>query len=515
MRSDILILFVAAREFGRFFGISLSRIPNAVWQEWDRWRSRGSIVVFGVGIDERAAAKVEAACQEAGIRARVFSVSESMQLVDLCAGLAATVQHSRSNGGDCWLEMPRWIPGALRSTINNWFPAVDVALEPDVTRFQVFPTVPKRNRPQMLRPPSPEAQRSQSTTAAVGTKPAVPKLYESHSGPMYSLPDPHRHLKDRYEKTLKQIGMIGRSSAYWTIVERSAALAASDVPVLILGESGTGKELLARFIHAMSDRPHGPFVALNCTALPRELVESTLFGHRKGSFTGAIEDAPGKFRQADGGTLFLDEIGDLPLDLQPKLLRILEDQMVEPVGGNRAWKVNVRILAATNTDVSQMLRTGRLRPDLYYRLKVGVCQLPSLKERRDDIYPIVRKTLERLSARYEQSREISNIGMQFLVAQDWPGNIRELVHFVEAAFLLSKAAEIGPEDLQFVDQGMAAQANLDLPPLEEGFSMIAFMADVRRRLIKRAMDIGGSPTRAAKLLGISPQALAKAMKRIE
>lgn len=515
MGSENLILFVAAGEFGRFFGIPLSRIPNAVWREWEHWRSRGTLIVFGDGVNESEAVKVERACAEAGMCVRIFGVSSAMPVVDLCAGLAATVQFARANTSSCWLEIPDWISGRLRSTINSWLPAVDAELASGAKRYQVSPTVPKSNRPPMLQPPSPDAQPAQSTTRAVGTKHSEQSTPAAHSGPMYSLADPHAHLKSRFGQILKHVGMVGRTKEFWAIVERSAALAASDVPILILGESGTGKELLARFIHAVSDRASGPFVALNCTAIPRELVESTLFGHRKGSFTGAIEDATGKFRQADGGTLFLDEIGDLPLDLQPKLLRILEDQMVEPVGGNRAWKVNVRILAATNTDVTNMVRTGRLRADLYYRLKVGVCQLPSLRQRNDDIYPIVRRTLERLSERYGRSCEITPEGTRFLRGQQWPGNIRELVHFVEAAFLLSTSENIGPQDLQLVDQGMATQANLDLPPLEEGFSMIEFLAEVRRRLIQRAMDVGGSPTRAAKLLGVSPQALMKAMKRFE
>ena len=512
MASDILILFLAARDFGRFLGIPLSRTPNTVRQEWEHWRSRGTLLVFGIGVDEYEAARVERACQEGGIRAHVFGVSDGMQVADLCAGLAAAVHIAQTARSPCWLEIPSWMPGVLRNTIHNWFPAVDADSGSGVDRYQAQPTLPTRERPPMRRPSSPETHEAQLPTRVSTTKPTSSPTRKHEPMPMYCLADPYEHLKSRFDEKLQKIGMMGRTKAYWTVVERSAALAASDVPILILGESGTGKELVARFIHAVSDRPNGPFVALNCTAIPRELAESALFGHRKGSFTGAIEDAPGKFRQADGGTLFLDEIGDLPLDLQPKLLRILEDQMVEPVGGNRAWKVDVRILAATNTDVAQMVRSGRLRSDLYYRLKVGVCQLPPLRDRRDDVYPIVRRAMKRLSERYGKSCDVSSDGMQFLLAQEWPGNIRELVHFLEAAFLLSGKGELGPDDLQLVDQSMTVQSNLDLPPIVDGFSMITYLADIRRRLIDRAMEIGRTPTRAAKLLGVSPQALTKSMK---
>ena len=241
---------------------------------------------------------------------------------------------------------------------------------------------------------------------------------------------------DRTERRFEQI--VGESSALESVLDQVRRVAPTDSTALILGETGTGKELIARAIHHISDRCGRPFVKLNCAAIPFDLLESELFGHEKGAFTGAIAQKMGRFEMADTGTLFLDEIGDIPLALQPKLLRVLQEQEFERLGSGRTHRVNVRLVAATHRDLTQMVNRNEFRSDLYYRLNVFPVVLPPLRERREDIVPLVSYFVESFSRRI--GKPINDIPQETLTAfkaYDWPGNIRELQNLIERAIILS------------------------------------------------------------------------------
>jgi formate hydrogenlyase transcriptional activator len=232
--------------------------------------------------------------------------------------------------------------------------------------------------------------------------------------------------------------IVGVESGLRAVMERVELVARSDAPVLIFGETGTGKELVARAIHNRSARHQGPFDRVNCGAIPPELIDSQLFGHERGAFTGAVEARRGWFERADGGTLFLDEIGDLPLELQPKLLRALQEQEFERLGSGQTIRVNVRVVAATNQDLAQLVADKEFRADLYYRLNVIPIFLPPLRERVEDIPLLVEHFVSKLSARLNKPIDlIPNDVMEALKAFDWPGNIRELQNFVERAIVFS------------------------------------------------------------------------------
>jgi transcriptional regulator with GAF, ATPase, and Fis domain len=304
--------------------------------------------------------------------------------------------------------------------------------------------------------------------------------------------------------------MVGRSAAMQRVFAQIARTAASMAPVLILGETGTGKELAARAIHDAGPRCHGPFIALNCAALPRELVESELFGHRRGAFSGALTDCPGLFRAAAGGTLLLDEITEMVPELQAKLLRVLQERTVRPVGSTSEEPVDVRILASTNRDPAGALRSGQLRPDLYYRLCVTSLTMPSLRRRRDDIPALVEyhlaKLNRRLSSTAMQVRGVAPEAMRLLVAHDWPGNVRELFNVVENAFTMG-APLIRPEALE-----LAGDEPADAPA-DDGPRLATF-EEHERSLIERTLaQTRGNKLRAARELGISRKKLYARMAR--
>ena len=239
--------------------------------------------------------------------------------------------------------------------------------------------------------------------------------------------------------------MIGHSPAFVSVLNQVRIIAKSDSVTLIQGETGTGKEVIARAIHNESLRSRGPFVKLNCAAIPGALLESELFGHERGAFTGAIAQTIGRFQQADNGTLFLDEIGDLPLELQPKLLRALQEQEFERLGGGRTIRVNVRVVAATNQDLAQMVSARQFRADLYYRLNVIPIFLPPLRERSSDIPALVEHFVRKFSARFNKPIDsIPEDVMECLKLHDWPGNIRELQNFIERAVVLSPGPVLRP-----------------------------------------------------------------------
>jgi len=287
--------------------------------------------------------------------------------------------------------------------------------------------------------------------------------------------------------------LITRSSAMEDLLSQARRVAASDASVCIFGASGTGKELLARAIHRASPRAEAPFVAVNCGAIPEGLLESELFGHKKGSFTGAVADRRGLFQAAQGGTLFLDEIGDMPLPLQVKLLRALEERKIRPVGSHEQYDVDVRVIAATHRKLEERIASGEFREDLYYRLNVVKLYIPTLAERREDIPLLANHFLTRLAERYRRGRlSLSPEATQILVSAPWPGNVRQLLNVIEQAVALA-ATEMIPESLvrQALDAG-----DTSLTPLDE--ARRAFERDYLVRILKIT---GGNVTKAARLAG--------------
>ncbi len=242
-------------------------------------------------------------------------------------------------------------------------------------------------------------------------------------------------------------GLIARSSSMLRIFSLIEHLSESDATVLISGDSGTGKELIARAIHVHSPRRRGPFVAVNCGALPGELLESELFGHVRGAFTGAVRDRNGRFELAKGGTIFLDEIGDMPLHLQVKLLRVLQEKTFERVGDSHTRSTDARIIAATNKDLPKAVLDGEFREDLYYRLRVVPISVPPLRSRREDIEPLIRHLFSRVSRRHDRAVILSPEAMRDLLSYDWPGNVRELENALEYAVAVSQTQTIHPQDL--------------------------------------------------------------------
>ena len=294
--------------------------------------------------------------------------------------------------------------------------------------------------------------------------------------------------------------IVGKSAKMRRIFEIVSHI--SDVPanVLIIGESGTGKELVARAIHYNSPRCRGPFIPVNCAAIPETLLESELFGYLRGAFTDAKKDRKGLFQEASGGTLFLDEISEVPVNLQAKLLRVIEDKEVRPLGANQGEKVDVRILAASNRDLEQLVSEGRFRQDLFYRLNVIRVDLPPLKERPEDIPLLVEHFLQKFSQKTK--RKVTGVAEEVLAAlvnYHWPGNVRELEHTIERAFLLGKGEKIGLNDLP---SQLLARSGREAP-LEEAVSRGYTLRDLEREYIKKVLEtMGGNKTEAAKILGV-------------
>jgi two-component system, NtrC family, nitrogen regulation response regulator GlnG len=315
--------------------------------------------------------------------------------------------------------------------------------------------------------------------------------------------------------------LVGRSPALLEIFKTVGRVAARDVPVLITGESGSGKEVVARAIHAASPRTIGAFVAVNTAAIPRELLESELFGHERGAFTGAIAARAGRFREASGGTLFLDEIGDMTMDLQAKLLRVLQDGQVTPVGGSAAETIDVRILAATHRDLDVAVAEGRFREDLLYRLRVVPIHVPPLRERRED----VRALAEHFVSRYAEElavaqRYLADETLELLERQRWPGNVRELENAIKRALVLSTGEVLTPQDFEFLGEtatpargGFEAQLRGEIEKaIEQGGDAVYrdLLERVERPLIEAALlRTEGNQIRAARVLGINRNTLRK------
>lgn len=301
-------------------------------------------------------------------------------------------------------------------------------------------------------------------------------------------------------------GIVGQSAAMHEIFQRVSAAGASRGTVLIIGESGTGKELVARAIHELSANSNAPFVPVNCSALPRELIESELFGYRRGAFSGATMEYQGLFRAAEGGSLFLDEVTEMAPDTQAKLLRVLQERAIRPVGAVKEVPVNVRIIASTNRDPHEAVRRGQLREDLYYRLNVNTIVLPPLRERRDDIPPLVDYFLTYFAERLGvPRREIEPAALSTLEQYNWPGNIRELMNVIESAYTFGRSVQIARADLPMPMTLLAVPARPAETPAAS--SSLSF-ADAERDLIVRALtSTSGNKLQAAKLLGISRKKL--------
>jgi transcriptional regulator with PAS, ATPase and Fis domain len=296
--------------------------------------------------------------------------------------------------------------------------------------------------------------------------------------------------------------LIGSSKVFGRVLDAARRVAATDITVLIEGESGTGKELLAQGIHRHSRRA-GPMIAVNCAAIPEGLLESELFGHERGAFTGAIRTRPGRFELARGGTLFLDEIGDMPLTMQAKILRALQDRKIERVGGTRSIDVDVRIIAATHQNLTRLVSEGKFRMDLFYRLQGVHLRLPALRDRIEDLRELIDVFLANARRRQGRGVLLSDEALQCLKAYDWPGNVRELQHVLEGAALLSDGV-IRPDDLPpAIQRGEAPQS-----PRQLGESLDATIANIEREMIVQALRRSdGVQTRAARLLGIAEASL--------
>jgi len=307
--------------------------------------------------------------------------------------------------------------------------------------------------------------------------------------------------------------LVGESPAIRRLREEIARAAPTNGRVLILGENGTGKELVARLIHSLSLRKEEPFIEVNCAAIPEDLIESELFGHVRGAFTGAVETKRGKFELADGGTLLLDEIGDMSLKTQSKVLRVLQEQTFEPVGGSVGRQVDVRVLAATNKDLTQEIGRGQFREDLYFRLNVIPLKVPPLRERREDVSPLARHFLERFAGEYGLRREIAPEAMEALVRYDWPGNVRELRNTLERMVIMTAEEVIRVRDLPAAVRS-GKEGEESLWEALDGFGSLkkAREAFERRFIARRLEEAGGNVVRAAELLGLERSHLYRKLK---
>jgi len=303
-------------------------------------------------------------------------------------------------------------------------------------------------------------------------------------------------LKDIVLCELEEESIITRSPAFQKVLDTAKTVSEYDVNILIEGETGTGKSLLAKYIHYLSPRRDGPFVKVNCAAIPESLLEAELFGYVKGAFTGAVRDKPGKVELAEGGTLFLDEIGDMPLHLQAKILHLVQEKEFERLGDTKTRRANVRIIASTNKNLRELIKQGQFREDLYYRLSVVKLLLPPLRERKEDIPALVNYFIEKYSRKYSRKiRSITSEAMRILLSYNFPGNVRELENVIEHAVITCRGTLIKQEDLQI------EMENNSMEMIEE------------RERIKRVLEeVGGNKSLAAKILGMHRTTLWRKLK---
>ena len=306
----------------------------------------------------------------------------------------------------------------------------------------------------------------------------------------------NQRLKAPTQAKLKNRIFVTPASPMTGVLSKITKLAATPLNVLVHGETGTGKELVAQELHDQSTRASKPFIAVNCAAIPATLLESTLFGHERGAFTGATRSQPGKFTQADGGTLFLDEIGDLPLELQSKLLRVIQEKIVEPLGASKGIPVDLKLICATHHDLDTAVRAGRFRQDLFFRIAGAVIEIPALRDRQQDIVPLAELFIQELGV----EKQLTGEARKKLTAHAWPGNVRELQQTVARAAFLADGKEIEAADLELVGLGWSAE--MRILGLEQ--AQLAFT----REYVNKALDQNqGRRTETAAVLGISERTL--------
>ena len=323
----------------------------------------------------------------------------------------------------------------------------------------------------------------------------------------------NRELRERLHEVQGPHDIVCASPAMREILRLAQRVAQKpDTTVLILGESGVGKEVLARFIHNASPRCRGKFFAVNCAAISQGLIESTLFGHERGAFTGADRRKKGFFEYAEGGTLFLDEIGDLPFEAQAKLLRALQEKTIQRVGGNEGIKVNVRVLCATNQDLEELVKEGKFRQDLYYRINVFPIEIPPLRRRKEDILPLATYFLKKALARDIDGPFFTSGAERILLDHPWPGNVRELANAMERAVIMAGDVPITAEHLSFLRPGQPeiSLKEFKLPP--EGIDLEEFEKDIIRQALKLADN---NQSKAARLLGLTRSKLRTRVKQLE
>ncbi len=323
-------------------------------------------------------------------------------------------------------------------------------------------------------------------------------------------------LLKKYEKEIEALGTAAKpsfieihSKAYKHVLVVANKVAPFDSTVLITGETGAGKEVMAKYIHRLSPRSKGPFIAVNCGALPESLLESELFGHKAGAFTGAIKDRVGLFEEANGGTVFLDEIGDVSAAMQLKILRVLQEHEILRVGESISRKVDIRVIAATNRDLKDLIRQGKFREDLFYRLSVMELQVPSLRDRKEDILPLTRFFVDRLSKKLKiRNLQIDSSCVELLQRYNWPGNVRELENVIERAAILSPDGRILPEHLPAV---VSNPGRMTFETVLEGNPSLE---EVQRAYIERVLEqTGGNRAKAARILGIDVTTLWRKLKK--
>jgi Nif-specific regulatory protein len=336
-----------------------------------------------------------------------------------------------------------------------------------------------------------------------------------------------QEFEKKIRKTYRLENIVGQSKRMQEVFGQVASVAPSRATVLLRGESGTGKEMVARAIHMASPRADRPFVTVNCAALPETLLESELFGHKRGAFTGAVEERKGRFEQASGGTILLDEVGDIPLPTQVKLLRVLQERKFERLGENRTTSVDVRIIAATNADLERLVEEGRFREDLFYRLNVIPLFLPPLRDRREDIIPLTEHFLDRFNREHAKGVSFTNGALDLLIEYRWPGNVRELENLVERTVVMAKASLVGAQDLPravrlggMADTPRPPQGDVAAAPAGRGdappspSSRAAHLLAMEREELRSALEsTGWVIARAAKILGWTPRQVAYKMKK--
>ena len=347
------------------------------------------------------------------------------------------------------------------------------------------------------------------------SKPFAPleelRLFLRRMAEKVRLVEENQFLRERVDTETDLHGIVGSSAKIQDVLRMISRLKDTRTPVLITGESGTGKELVARAIHFRGSFANRPFVAVDCGSLVPTLIESELFGYEKGAFTGALKSKTGLFQSANGGTIFLDEIGELPLEMQAKLLRVLQEKEVRPVGSNQRAKVDVRVVAATNRDLEKEYRNGTFRKDLYFRLNVVTVHLPALRERRSDIPMLVHWFLDRFDP--ESSIQVTNAAMKCLLQYDWPGNVRELENCIERAIALGdrRTVDLGDLPPALASASPALESEADDDPL--GISTTD-LEDIERATIQRVFEqVKGDKALAGKMLGISRATLYRKLKR--